>query len=443
MKLFFYAAISIVLIGSQAFLLTPKGYSQEFGYELGGIIYEQPAYNFIDHGNLLNPDNKIIDFPNLTNKTWGKINLNLHYDIFKFNTQFRPTLFFPEGAPGKIDLYTDEAYLDVRLAKELFLFAGKRNFVEGVTYGAYPTDFLGQFKKLDYSLREEERRVQRAGNYLVGGDLFFKNITLSAIYAPHIKGTQDEKDRVLVKGKLLVESINTDMALHVFYGDIPGVGLDVSSTVSDNLVLYTGSALRQGSQKVNITVTSNGDNTSPRTFKFTPPDDYKVYPQIVVGGNYTFKDGTNLIGEYIFNGDGYSNREWSQFKDFVKYNNESYRNNFFKGLALSNLGTANAMFKIREMRKHYAFFRLSNSKWIENLDGQLVFQVGLNDGSFMVYPSLDYKVTKNLVLGIYSTIFVGKRDSEFGMQYWHADVGLLLRYYFTVPNYLKSEKKSM
>jgi hypothetical protein len=443
MKTLLVTSICAMLIGSQAFLFTPNSYSQEFGYDLSGVIYEQPAYYFIDHGNLLNPNNEILDLPKLTNKTWGKINLNLNYDIFKFNTQFRPTLFFQEGASDKFDFYTDEAYLDMNFGNKVFLYAGKRNFVEGVTYGAYPTDFLGQFKKLDYSLREEERRVQREGNYLVGGDVFFKNITLSALYAPKIDRWQDEKDRVLLKGKLLVESINTDMAVHLFYGDIPGVGLDISSTVSDNLVLYTGSALRRGSQKLDIIVTSEGDNNNPRTFKFIPPDNHKVYPKIVVGGSYTFGDGTNLIAEYIYNGDGYSKGDWKQFKEFVKYNNESYKNNFFQGLAVSNLVSGSSIMKIREMRKNYAFFRLSNSKLIENLDSQLVFQVGLNDGSFLLYPSIDYKVTKNLVAGIYSTIYGGKRDSEFGMHYWHADVGLLFKYFFSVPNYLKSGKKSM
>ena len=186
-----------------------------------------------------------------------------------------------------------------------------------------------------------------------------------------------------------------------------------------------------------------GDHTTPRTYTFYPPDNHKVYPNIVLGGSYTFKDGTNLIAEYIYKGDGYSGGEWKQFRDFVKYNNESYQDNFFKDLARGNLGRAGSMLQIREMRYNYAFFRLSNSKWVENLDGQLAFLINLNDGSFLVYPSIDYKVTNNLVAGFYSSIQGCKRDTEFRMMYRYAEVGLLFKYYLTVPNYLKKpEKKS-
>lgn len=440
MKRLICAATFAMLVGSQVFLLTPDSYSQEFGYQFDNVIYEQPAYYWVEKGNLLNPGNEILKLPDWTNKTWDKINLNFYYDILRFNTQFRPTLFFQEGESGKAHFYTDEAYLDGRLGNKLFLYAGKRNLVEGVTYGVYPTDFMGQFKKIDFSLREEERRVQRQGNYLVGGDTFFKNITLSALYAPKIDRWQDEKDRVLLKGKLLVESINTDMALHLFYGDIPGIGLDVSSTVSDNLVLFTGSALRRGSQKPTITVTSMGSDTIPRIFKFTSPDKDKEYPQIVVGGSYTFKDGTNLIAEYIYNGDGYTEGEWKQFRDFVRYNNKSYLNNFFRDLAAGNLASGVSIMQFGQMRKNYAFLRISNNTAIKDLDGQFVVSANLNDGSWLNYFSIDYTITKSLIAGIYGLVNFGKKDTEYGMQYANT-VGLLIRYFFTIPNVFKSAEK--
>ena len=439
MKLSFYAFISGMLIGSLVFPLVQNGFSQEFGYEFNNVIYEQPGYYRIKKNNLLNARNDILELDQWTNKTWDKINLNFYYDILRLNTQFRPTLLFSDSNPNT-HFYTDEIYLDAHFWKSLFLYAGKRNFVEGVAFGFHPTDFLGQFKKVDFALREEERRVQREGNWLVGGDTFFKNITFSAIYAPHLGTFQDEQNRVLLKGRALVESINTDVALYLYYGDIPGLGLDVSSTVSKNLVLFTESALRRGSQRWTITQNSMATATAPATYKFTGPDKDKVYAQVVVGGSYTFGDGTNLILEYIYNGDGYSGSGWNQLTDFGRYYNGAYNSNYFRDLAKVNLGRGTSIMQFGEMRKNYAFLRMSNNTAIQNLDGQMVVTTNLNDGSWFGYLSIDYTITKNLIAGMYGLVNFGKKDTEFGMQYANT-VGLLIRYYFTIPNIFKSEKK--
>ena len=93
-----------------------------------------------------------------------------------------------------------------------------------------------------------------------------------------------------------------------------------------------------------------------------------------------------------------------------------------------------------EMRRNYAFLRASNNTAIQDLDSQLVLTVNLNDASWLAYLSIDYQVTKNLIAGVYGLLNVGKKDSEYGMQYLNT-VGLLIRYYFTVPNIFKSEKK--
>ena len=234
-----------------------------------------------------------------------------------------------------------------------------------------------------------------------------------------------------MKGNLFAESINTDMSFHIFYGDIPGIGFNISSTISDNLILHTESAFRRGSEKVEVTVLSAGSNVAPRIFEITElDDDHKVYPHIVIGGSYTFGDGTNIIGEYIYNGDGLNSSEWDEFAEFIKYNHDAYRNDFFKGLATGNLGQANGIMKFREMRKNYVFIRLSNSTIFEKIDGQLVFYVNADDMSFLTFPSIDYKAGENTVVGLSSTIFSGENDSEFGMMYTKSQIDLVVKYYF-------------
>lgn len=426
-----YLKICLTIVASQLLCVAEYAHSEEIDYEFGGIIYEQPTYFFINDDNYLNPDNDIFEFSEWLNRFYGRVNFKVNSEKTKIVTQFRPTIQSDEE-DTEFDFFTDDAYFDVNPAKEYFVYIGKRNLPTGVAFGANPTDFLGETKVEDFTKREEERRIERAGNYLIGVDAFFKNTTLSAIYAPEIDDWQDEENRALLKVNYFAESINTDTSLHLFDGEIPGIGFDLSSTISDSLILYTESALRWGSNKKEINILNYGDDNTPRDYEITDPDDSDdIYPHIVVGGSYTFGNGTNLILEYIYNDRGYNSEEWDDIIDFLKYNHDAYKNKFFSDLAKGNLARANEdIIKFREMRKNYLFLRISDSKMIENTDVQIVFQLNADDMSYLIFPSIDYKVGTNTIIGLSSTMFFGEDDSEFGLMFWEADVSLIIKYYF-------------
>jgi len=436
MRIFKLTICLAVALGQMVFISTST-HSKEFGYTFEGIIYEQPTYFFIKDDNLINPDNDTLELSDWINRFYARLNLDLSYKKAEFISQFRPTLTSDED-DTEGDFITDDAYLDLNLYKGYFLYGGKRNIRDVVAYGANPTDFLGEDKKVDYTKREEERRVERKGNYLVGGDAFFTNTRISAIFAPEldwdeVNFVQKEDDRFLLRANYFAEKINTDMSLHFFEGEIPGIGFDVSSTLSDKLILYTEGAFRWGSHKYEINVTSEGDASTPRTYEvIDPDDDDDVYANIVVGGSYTFDNGTTLILEYIYNGDGYDSDEWDDIVDFIEYNNDAYLSGFFPDLAKGNLALVNSdIMRFREMRKNYIFCRVSNSKIVDDTDAQIVFQLNADDMSYLITPIIDYKVASNFVMGLSATIFLGDDDdSEFGMMYWDADVSLVLKYYF-------------
>jgi hypothetical protein len=429
-KIIFYLTVAL----SQVSFISTLAHANEFSYTFDGIIYEQPTYFFINDDNLINPDNDILELSDWINRLYGRVNLNLKYKNAQFISQFRPTLTSDEDETDG-EFITDDAYLDLNIYKEgYFLYCGKRNIRDVVAYGANPTDFLGEGKDVDYTKREEERRVERQGNYMVGLDSFFPNTRISAIFAPEFDWddvSQKEDDRFLLRANYFAEEINTDMTLHLFQGEIPGIGFDVSSTVSDQLILYTENSLRWGSNKYEIKLTREGDAYTPREYEVTDPDDDDdVYANIVIGGSYTFDNGTNLILEYIYNGDGYDSGEWDNIVDFTKYHNDLYKSGAYTDLAKGNLAMVNSdIMKIREMRKNYIFCRVSNSKILENTDAQIVLQLNADDMSYLITPIVDYKITNNFVVGISATIFRGDDDSEFGMMYWGADASLVLRYY--------------
>ncbi len=419
--------ICILLLPFYFLLCTLSAHAQEFTYEIKGEIIEQPTYRLLREDTLLNPEGRIIKFSEWRNRFYSNIRFNLHYKDIGFISKFRPTISAEEGK-SDIKNIVDDAYFDIKLGGRFFLYGGKKNIRDGVGFGSNPTDFLGEGKEVDFTKREEERRAEREGNYLFGVDTFYKNVTLIAIFAPRINNLQDESNRVLLKANLLIDSINTDMSLHYFYGDIPGVGFNISTTMSDELVLYTETAFRWGSNRKSVKLISEG---APNIYEINGPDvSERVYPHVVIGGHYTFKNGTNIICEYIYNGDGYNGKEWDDIKNFVKYNNAEYKRGYLKDVALSNLLVSNKIISFREVRRNYIFARLNNPEILAKTDGAIVLILNADDKSFLINPSVDYKLKANTTIGLSALIFAGKNDTEFGMVPWKSEISMVFKFYF-------------
>lgn len=88
------------------------------------------------------------------------------------------------------------------------------------------------------------------------------------------------------------------------------------------------------------------------------------------------------------------------------------------------------MVTFRQMRKNYLFTRINNSSIFNKIDGALVLLVNLDDSSFLVNPSLDYKINKDSTAGLSSSIFVGDTTKEFGMMHWNYQMTITYKYYF-------------
>ncbi|NLW36178.1 MAG: hypothetical protein GXY80_11985 [Syntrophorhabdus aromaticivorans] len=397
-------------------LLPIDACAEGFAFDASGRITEQVICLDLKKDYLLNPGAGSMSFPRWTNRLYLYENVTVSYKNARFVGRVRPTLQSTPGGYSEGDFLTDDAYVEMRFQDRYFAYTGKRNIREGVAYGANPVDFLGEKKKVDWTLREEERRVEREGNYLAGLDLFFRNATLTAIFAPHLSGNQQEEDRLLLKAAFLLERIKTDATLLYYYGDKPGAGLAVSTTAGHSLVLYTESALRWNEGRGKIRMISAG---TPRTYALVDPgDDSGTYLNLVVGGQYTFDNKVNIIGEYIYNGEGYDACDWRNYIDFVKYAHVNREKGFVSGLMLSYLGQANSITTFGQMRRNYLFARINKPDIGGKVDGSLVFVANLDDRSCLLSPSLVYRLNDRVALTASAQFFIGNKDIEYGMIPW-------------------------
>lgn len=398
--------------------------AQEVTCDISGKMIEQPTYYFLKDDYLLNPNREILDFSSWKNRFYGDINFNLAYQNIKFISKIRP-MVLSDKKKTDIKTIVDDLYLDIGFKDRFYLYLGKKNVREGVGLGSNPTDFLGEEKEIDMAKREEERRIEREGNYLIGLDSYFKDITLTAIFSPQIKNLKKGKDKIVLKAGFLIDSINSDISFHYFKSTIPGAGINLSTTIGEGLVLYTESALRFGSKRKIVRLIQEG---SPNFYEIYHPNDTR--PHLVVGGHYTFKEGTNIILEYLYNGDGYNNEEWNELIKFIKYSYDGYKKGFLIEMMKGNLLQANSLMTFRQLRRNYFLMRISNPKMYEKIDSALVIFFNGDDKSLLIYPSLNYELKKDITVECSGIIFEGSNDSEFGMTHWGSEVSIIWRYFF-------------
>jgi hypothetical protein len=408
------------------------------GGEWGGVridwfgdLSEEPSYFLLRRDTLANPRSNVLAFPEWQNRITADLNAAITAPPVKLVAKLRPTLDSqPTGAD--VSLPVDDLYLDLHLFQRAFVTVGVKNYREGVGLSLNPTDFLAEQKEQDFTRREEERKADREGNLVAAVDVFLRNVTLSAIVAPPVERLQEEEARGLLKVSALFEALKLDASALCFLADRPGAGLNLSKTAGEQLVLHAELAARWGSPRRQVQKTQEAvDALRPALFEIRdPPDQGKIFAELVAGGNYTFGNGTNVIGEYYFIQDGYSDRQWDHVLELMEVSRSQLLDEVFPDLARGNLLQANQLLTFRRLRRHYLFFRVHNAALVEKLDASLSFLLNLEDRSFAVAPILDFIGLKNLRLGINGTILEGGRDSEFGLSPFRARVSLLVRYSF-------------
>ncbi len=424
-----------LVLSLMAFLAAPVASEEEKGenvrVEWSGYVSEEPAYFRLRRDTPVNPRSKILTFPEWENRVVGNLNTTIAYQALKLVTKFRPTI---EIQPAETDhaFPLDDLYLDFNLFKRAFVTVGVKNYQEGVGLAFNPTDFLAEKKKQEFTKREEERRADREGNLVAGIDLFLKNVTVGAIVAPRVNVIQEEKARAVLKVSTLFEAAKLDASVSYFVADRSGVGLNLSQTAGDRLELHAEVAGRWGSPRTQVRKIQEAiDTLRPALFEVRDlPDRDRVFTELVVGGSYTFSDGTNAIGEYYFVQDGYSGRQWDRVLELIEFSRSRFLDGAFGGLPGGNLLRANQLLTFRRLRQHYIFFRFHNAGLLENFDASISFLLNAEDRSFAVAPIIDFIRIKNLRVGVNGTILEGERHSEFGLAPFRARLSLLLRYLF-------------
>jgi len=427
--------IRLIFILVLALLPVYVNASENFNLEFQGALINQSTYYQLKSDTLLNPDSKLALSPQWENKFYENSSINLTYkEWFNLGIKTRPVWTINNEEGSNLENSVDDACVDIRFRDTSFLTIGKQNLQEGVGLSYNPTDFLAQEKEMDYSKREEERKKEREGDYLIRLEKITEGLTLSLLLAPRIDNLQKEGTRGIIKLYSLVG--NTDIAVSYLNGKLPKSGINLSSVIGSNIEFHTEAGLNKGSNRKFLRKKKEVGPPNSGVYGYEiydPEEDDKVFTKALVGGHYTFCNKTNLIVEYFFNEDGYSQSEWDDFIGLVKDANLKFKEppaGFSNGLFAENLRLANACMTFRSLRKNYLFFRLSNPEIFNYYDGQLSMLLNIDDGSMAIMPSIDYKKFGDIVVRFGLNWFSGDPKSEFNLVPYTSEFQLGARYFF-------------
>ncbi len=362
---------------------------------------------------LTDPQAQLLDYSHHQAEFYALIKLHKSLDKLNIISQLRPSWTYQQQA-HEAGFNIDELYLDYALSPSIFLSLGKRNLFTGVALGRNPTDYLAENKSVDSSQDPERRRDLRRGNYLLTAEWYLDNAHLSLAFAPQFNDTQPEKNRLLLRYNQLLEAWNTDVTGFVFLAEREGLGLNLSTTVNDNWVVYADVSLRRGRDRQLEGVTTHHHKN--------------VFTDAVLGSNYSFNNGLGWYAEYWYQENGYSDSEWQSLID-LSQQSTAQLNSPAHGLGIEQLVSINQALKPLYLRQHYLFNRLSYAI-DSNTETSLSHIFNLDDNSQLIRWHVQRNIA-DMQLRLQLEHLAGQQQSAFAMRTAQTTVLLNLNWRFS------------
>lgn len=199
--------------------------------------------------------------------------------------------------------------------------------------------------------------------------------------------------------------------------------LNFSSTIGESLEVHSEVSLQKGAYRYYLNQTDSG------LYEFIQKkrESEELYTKVLVGGQYTFLDNTNLVLEYYHNPEGYSSSEWRDYFEYLEFSGERYED---ESLYRSYLLLGNAYFNLANFRQNYLFLRLNRPNVMDLFEISSNNIYNLDDTSLLMNVKIDYEGMRDLSLYVLGNFFFGDADSEFGMFYQSRTFSAGVEYFF-------------
>ncbi|HYC90495.1 MAG TPA: hypothetical protein VEO54_14860 [Thermoanaerobaculia bacterium] len=294
-----------------------------------------------------------------------------------------------DGADGDVRgrFRVGEAFLQTHLAGWLDVAVGRRIEKWGTGYAWNPTGFVNPRKD---PADAGDRLKARTGADLVRADVFVRDVNVSLYLLPRFGWDTDEvsgRGRPDFAARAYRLVAGTDVSV-MYRRDgqqarSDSAGLSVARTFGDAVELHAEAATleREGGRR---------------------------YTEALVGGQYTFANGLNVIAELFHGGSGLTAGQWSAFRDDVAVARSRWATGDVRPLL-----AANARYAPLQMARDYSFVRVSRA-WPRRGGVELLAITNLRDGSTIARGTVSRELRANLQVYLLQTELLGNAGSELG-----------------------------
>ena len=415
-----FTRILLVLVFSASFSTGCSALQLEYG----GKFDCQSNYYGINRGSYLNPHNHILELPSLDSRIQMKLDLDFWLGE-KLGFYLKDRMgWVVDNDENSLENSLDELYLELNPSESLFLRLGKENIIEGVGYAWNPTDFLTGLGGDNQGEDTREERENREGVICLKGEYFLSDLTLTAIVAPKMEQWGQGADtRALIKIYALMENFDISLTAYAEEKKRAKLGLNFSSTIGESLEVHSEVSLQEGTYHYYVEEIDGG------YYEFIQKnrENGQLYPRVLVGGQYTFSDNTNLILEYYHNQEGYNSSEWTDYLEYLKFCGERYEDD---SLYVTYLLIGNTYFTLTNLRRNYLFLRFSKSDIRDFFEVSWNNIYNLDDASLLINAKIDYQRMDDFSIYLSGDFFLGDASSEFGMFHQNYTFSAGVEYFF-------------
>jgi hypothetical protein len=409
------------LLSIAAISLHLPSYAGEFTYRFN--LWNEIVATKANRSSPFNPDNLWLDL-----ETWSDSLVASGEASFapikqiKFAGSFYNR--FDHGKSNTDRLRLKELYANFSLNSHWDVAAGKRILKWGTGYAWTPTGFLDPPRD---PRDPTDRLNQYEGRESIEARATYGNHNLTGVFSSpqlfsHLK-TRRGDNQWAFKYNALMHGL--DYSLVASFGGIHSpnrYGMNATYVIGKALEIHGEAAAQRGSRLLYPLAIAEED---PAKTYLQPPyarlkeHDGRIYLKTLLGINYTFSSGWNLVAEYYRDGTGLDSSEWQKLGEFVAFNEEQHRLQAGTDLATITLPAANLLWTVQgftEFNRHrdYIFTRLSRTRIARKWELENITIFSMRKPSMIWIPQVSFDFSEPVGVYIRYSHYAGGRNSEFG-----------------------------
>lgn len=373
--------------------------------------------------HLLNPEEELLDFAGFENS----VEMDLEWNPKITNSLTLKTWLTFRGWSSDIEskgrLYLPEAYLQwINESKDFVINAGRVKVSWGSGYAWTPTQVLIPFYE-----NPENDQEKKVGLPMVQMEYSQGALTMTAIVAAMRReesGSSDYESQFAAR--LTADFNGWEIALihHQATTLKPTTGFSVTGLLTDNLEFhgeFTHSHGRNREIPEAMGVIPVGPNLFlPAWHRYVNDEALGNFYKMMIGGQYTFDNDSNLAVELLRTTHGYDRKEWELIQQGMEnaLKDDNWKNPIFGSVdnnPYAGFLKDTQSLTGKQMRQNYLFLRWAGAE-SENLwRWTQLFQLNLDDQSQMHRGTLEKSWTDSLTSEFSLTLFRGVEQSEFAL----------------------------